>query len=413
MKNEIKEKKRAGINWLMQQEMDVKMAMFTHYIEICRLVANSYMEEEVQQYTGERYMRNAPQGSHHGRWGHNPGSIGIGSQRIRVDVPRVYDKHSNKHISLKSYKKLHGIGEADEQMVRSVLHGISMRDYGKVVNQVQDGFGLSSSRLSRKFVEQTGQALKAFESRRLDEHEILAVFIDGKQLAAEQMVIALGVTAQGKKIFLGVVQVASENSESLGLFFEELIERGLNFKNGLLFIIDGAKGIHKAIVNVFGKQGVIQRCQWHKRENIVSYLNPMQQRYYRKKLQTAYSSPDYHTAKGKLNTIKKELQNINRKAAASLEEGLEETLTIQRMDLYDELGRSFTTTNCIESVNSQLEKYIRKVKRWSSGQRYRWVVAGLIEIEPRLRKVRGYKHLHLLKEKLKQIENPNITQKVA
>lgn len=410
MKNESKEKKRAGIYWLMQQQMDVKMAMLEHYMEICRMVANSYMEQEVQQYAGERYSRNSGQ---YGRWGYNPGSVGIGSQRMRVDVPRVYDKQGKKNVPLESYQKLREVPEADEQMVRSVLHGISMRDYGKVVNKVKDGFGLSSSRLSRKFVEQTGQALKAFEARRLDEHEILAIFIDGKQLADQQMVIALGVTSQGKKIPLGVVQVASENSESIGLFLEELIERGLNIKNGLLFIIDGAKGIRKAIVNVFGKQAVIQRCQWHKRENIVSYLNPMQQKHYRKKIQTAYCSPDYQIAKGKLMNIKKELQSINRKAAASLEEGLEETLTIQRMYLYDELGRSFTTTNCIESVNSQLEKYIRKVKRWSSGQRYRWVVSGLIEIEPRLRKVRGYKHLHLLKEKIMLHINPNLAKKAA
>jgi len=413
MKNKIKEKRRAGIDWLMQQEMDVKMAMLEHYMEVCRMVSNSYMEQEVQQYTGERYERNVPHGGRYDRWGYNPGSVGIGSQRVRVDVPRVYDKHSKKHVPLNSYKKLREVPQADEQMVRSVLHGLSTRDYGKVVSRLEDSFGLSSSRLSRKFVEQTGETLKAFEARRLDEHEILAIFIDGKQLAAQQMVIALGVTAQGKKIPLGVVQVASENAESIGSFLEELIERGLNTKDGLLFITDGAKGIRKAIVNVFGKQAVIQRCQWHKRENIVSYLNPMQQKHYRKKLQTAYCSPDYQIAKGKLMNIKRELQSINRKAAASLEEGMEETLTVHRMDLYDELGRSFTTTNCIESVNSQLEKYIRKVKRWSSGQRYRWVVSALVEIEPRLRKVRGYKHLHLLKEKLKLIVNPPMVQKIA
>jgi len=180
---------------------------------------------------------------------------------------------------------------------------------------------------------------------------------------------------------------------------KDLIERGLKFEDGLLFIIDGSKGMRKAIIETFGEKAVIQRCQWHKRENVVSYLNEEDQQYFRKKLQAAYREPKYEDAKEKLLSIHEELEVLNRSAANSLNEGLEETLTIHRLKVYKYFDRSFTTTNCIENLNSQLTKYIRKVKRWiSSDQRYRWVVLGIMEAEHRMRRVQNYKELDLLKD---------------
>lgn len=405
--NKIKEKNFANMQWLMNQELDVKSTMMTNYLELCRIVANSFMDQEVEHYTGPRYKHQG-QTRKYTRWGSNPGSVQIGSQRIPVEVPRIRDTKGQKHVSLKSYQKMKKSEAADEQAVRSVLHGLSTRDYGKVAYQLQDSFGLSSSKLSREFVKYSAQALKEFEERRLDEHDIIAVFIDGKHMAAEQIIIALGITSGGKKIPLGVVQCASENSLSLQSFLNELIERGLCYKNGLLFIIDGSKGIFKGIKDAFGKYAVIQRCQWHKRENIISYLSPMHQQHYRKRLQDAYRAENYHKAKAKLMIIYRELQKINRAAAKSLAEGLEETLTLHRLELNDHLSTSFGTTNCIESVNSLIGKYIRKVKRWTeTDQRYRWVVAGLIEIEKNFRKVKGYKHLPLLKKKLLEVVHSN------
>ena len=246
---------------------------------------------------------------------------------------------------------------------------------------------------SQNFIEYSKQALEAFEKRKFEDQDFVAVFIDGKHLAKQQMIIALGVTIKGDKIPLGVIQSTTENATAIKGLLTDLIDRGLNYEDGLLFIIDGAKGMRKAIDDVFGHKVIIQRCQWHKRENVVSYLNEKDQVAYRKKLQKAYSEDDYHKAKQELNIIKSELGQINRQAANSLKEGMEETLTIQRLGLNEYLSKSFTTTNCIESVNSQLVKYIRKVKRWmNSDQRYRWVVCGLLEIETRLRKVNNYQY---------------------
>jgi transposase-like protein len=159
-------------------------------------------------------------------------------------------------------------------------------------------------------------------------------------------------------------------------------------------VIDGAKGLRKGVVEVLGKKALIARCQWHKRENVVSYLSRERQGEYRRKLQSAYERPTYDAAKGGLLAIRRELRLVNESAAASLDEGMEETLLLHRLGMFDKIGRSFKTTNCIENVNRQLELYTGRVSRWRhSDQRRRWVATALLEIEPRLRRIRGHEHL--------------------
>jgi len=215
--------------------------------------------------------------------------------------------------------------------------------------------------------------------------------------------IALGVTLQGQKIVLGIEQTATENSRALEQFFEKLVERGLRYEEGLLFIVDGSKGIIKAIEKTFPSSAVIQRCQYHKIENVVSYLPKGIQTIWRAKLRAAYKQTSYEAAKRALKTLQAELHNINPSAARSLEEGWEETLSLHRLGLYAELGKSFTSTNCIESVMSQLGQYTDKVDRWRGGEHIqRWAAAGLLSLEPRLQKVRGFRYLKLLQSKLQE-----------
>jgi transposase-like protein len=340
-----------------------------------------------------------PHNNRYCRWGFNPGSIKLGDQKIPIDVPRILDKEEKENISLEYYEKLKDLPHQDHQVIASVLRGLSMRDYGAVVNQLHDSFGLSGSSISRSFVEHSKEALEEFESRKLTAEEFVAIFMDGKFLASEQMVIALGITITGRKIPLGVIQTTTENSTSIKGLLKNLIERGLKHEDGLLFIIDGSTGLIKAIKETFGEKAIIQRCQWHKRENVVSYLNDKDQQYFRKRLQSAYRESDYEDAKEKLLSIHEELKVLNRSAASSLKEGMEETLTIHRLEMYEYFDRSFTTTNCIENLNSQLAKYLRKIKRWmNSDQRYRWVVLGMMEAENRMRRVQNYNKLELLKK---------------
>lgn len=286
-----------------------------------------------------------------------------------------------------------------------------MGDYGQVINTLYDSFGLSCSSVSKQFIEQRSEKLAEFEKRSLHSYEFVGIFIDGKSLAKEQIIIVLGVSKTGEKIPLGFAQSHTENSESIKNILTELIDRGLAYKAGLLFIVDGSKGIHKAIKEVFGHYAIIQRCQWHKRENIVGYLNKDDQDRYRKGLNKACQSESYDKAKQRLDRIKVDLEMINLSASCAVEEGMDETLTLHRLGLNELFGKSFSTTNCIENLNSPLNKYIGKVKYWrTSKQRYRWVASALLEIEKRMRRVNNYKNLYLMEEAIyKEIQN-NLTK---
>jgi transposase-like protein len=231
----------------------------------------------------------------------------------------------------------------------------------------------------------------------------VAIFIDGKRYADDGLMIALGITLEGKKIVLGIEQTATENYRPLSRFFEKLIERGLRYEEGLLFIIDGSKGIIRAVGEVFPTCGIIQRCHYHKIENVVSYLPKGLQGIWRAKLRAAYKETTYEAAKQALDKLEAELNQINPSAASSLCEGLDETLSLHRLGLYVELGKSFTSTNCIESVMSQLGQYTDKVDRWRGGAHIqRWAAAGLLALEPRLSRVKGFRHLRLLRMKLQE-----------
>lgn len=245
--------------------------------------------------------------------------------------------------------------------------------------------------------------MKQLQERRLDRCNFVAIFVDGKRYADDGLMAAVGITIEGRKVVLGVEQTATENHRPISQFFEKLLKRGLYCEEGLLFIIDGSKGIAKAIEDVFPTYGIIQRCHYHKVENIVSYLPKGIQGIWRARLRTAYKNTSYKTAKETLMKLYDELYNINPSAAASLEEGMEETLTLHKLQLCEELGKSFTSTNCIESVMSQLGQYTDKVDRWRGGDHMqRWAASGLLALEPRLNKVKGFRYLNLLQMRLRE-----------
>jgi hypothetical protein len=242
--------------------------------------------------------------------------------------------------------------------------------------------------------------LRRLLERRHDDAEWLVLVLDGKAFAGDQLVIALGVTARGEKRILGLVQTASENRRVIASFLRELGERGFPLDRPILVVIDGAKGLRAAVRDVFGDV-LVQRCQWHKPENVVSYLALSDQAAWRRKLQAAYAHPSYADAKRALQRLGRDLQLLNASAAASLEEGLEETLTLHRLGVFPELGVSFKTTNLIESVMSRLEARTRRVTHWrTSDQKLRWCASALWTMERQFRRVKGYHHLKLLRNAL-------------
>jgi putative transposase len=384
-------------------------ALFRNFVEMAKLHYQQMMEEEVKSKAGTKHTR----GKRYSRWGSNPGSIRIGAEKVPVEVSRLYNKLSQGTEEVECYRRLHNLSMPEEEVIKKVIKGLSQKDYEEVTRSVVESFGLSQSTISRQFMEESRKRLIEFEQRDLSCYEFVALLLDGKYLSKEQVVIALGVTSMGVKIPLGCIYTTSENSQAVKGLLQDLIRRGFRFIHGLLAIIDGSKGLRKALEEVFGKYAVIQRCQWHKRENVVSYLTTVDQEKFRKKLQRAYNETDYKDAKCRLLDIRDELRRINHSAAASLEESLEETLTVHRLGLVETFGKTFSTTNLIENVNSQLAKYLRKVKYWmNADMKARWIAVSLLECERKMRRIDSCKKLHVLKTAL-QMELKSKQRKAA
>ena len=392
-----------SIEEIMTAGLDMKLHMVRHHAQMAYLLAGEIMNEELVFLTGERHARDKPLGGQLRRWGSNPGSVRIDGERVPIRVPRVRDLEAARERPLESYQQLKTGIEIDERLEDSILLGLSTRDYERVAGSILGGFGLSQSSVSRAFTQRSAQALEAFEERRFDEEEILALWIDGKYLARHQIVICLGLSADGRKIPMGFVETTTENAEAIKGLLQRLVRRGLSFEEGILCIIDGSKGLFKAVRDVFGEYAAVQRCHWHKRENVTSYLNERDKPKYRRRLQSAYEQSTYEEAREALTDIHRELLSLNRSAANSLMEGLEETLTLHRLGIFDELGRSLKTTNAIESLNSQLGRYLRKVKHWMhSDQRQRWVAMAILESEKRMRRINHPENLPLLRAALQE-----------
>lgn len=376
--------------------------------ETLKDVIKQSIQKEYEEKTGEKYNRE----SEYQRWSSNPGSVNINNEKVKIEVPRIRNKQTLKTEEPEIYKEMNKKVEIDRRFLRLLVNGLSQRKYKKAAQLITESFGLSQSRMSRLFSKEAEKALKEFESRDLVNYDFICLMIDGKYYSKQQIVHAVGITSTGIKIMLGFIQTTTENSKAVKGLLKNLIERNFKFEEGILVVSDGSKGIRKAVEEVFGQKAVLQRCQWHKRENIISYLPEKDKEIYKGKLQRAYEEPVYENARARLMEIHEELQKINRSAANSLLEGLEETLTIHSLGLREELGKSFCTTNIIESINSQLSKNLRNVKRWrDTDMQARWTAISLLDIEQNMNRVKNYEKLYLLKDALKsllKIEQKNV-----
>jgi transposase-like protein len=377
----------------------VTVAMIQALIPLGLRAVEEALQAEVAALAGPRYAREATP-SAVVRWGAQRGSVYLADQKLPIEVPRVRDRAAGTELPLATYAALQTPRGHDVGLFRRVLGGLSCREYEAAAEAVPEAFGLARTSVSRRFIRASSRELQRLQERRLDDAEWLVLVLDGKTFAGDQLVVALGVTATGEKRILGLVQTASENRRVLASFLRELGERGFPIDQPLLAVLDGAKGLRAAVREVFGDVPV-QRCQWHKRENVVGYLAKQEQPTWRRKLQAAYAQPSYAAAKRVLTRLQHELQLRNASAAASLAEGLEETLTLHRLGVASELSVSFKTTNLIESVMARLEAKTHRVTRWrTSDQKLRWCAAALWAMERHFRRVKGYRHLPLLKQAL-------------
>jgi len=381
-------------------DLDARVALIQALIPLGLEALMEVLQAQVTQLVGQRYGRKAPDQPLR-RWGQQPGSVYLADQKLPVPVPRVRNVATGTEVALSAYQTLQRPRQLDRGLLSRVVHGLSTRDYEACAEAVPEAFGLSAAAVSRRFIQASAAQLRQFQERRLEGYDLVALFLDGKTFGDEQMLIALGVTLAGDKIPLGFVQTSTENERVCRQFLAGLLDRGLQYQHGLLVLIDGSKGLHSAVRHVLPDHALIQRCQWHKRENVLSYLPKSAQPGVRRRLQQAYAEPSYAQARAALTRLEHELERTNGSAARSLAEGLEETLTLYRLGLMPELKDSFRTTNCLESVNSQIGQRTAHVKRWTNtAQRHRWLAAALLDIEPRLRKVNGYPFLPLLRRQL-------------
>ena len=378
----------------------VTLAMIQALIPLGLKAVEEALQAEVGALAGARYAHEDGQAGVV-RWGKQAGSIYLADQKVPITVPRVRDREAGHEIPLVTYQQLQSPRAQDLGLFRRVLGGLSCREYEAAAEAVPEAFGLARTSVSRRFIQASARELRRLQERPLGDAKWLVLILDGKTFAGDQLVIALGVTRTGEKRILGLVQTASENRRVITSFLRELGERGFPLDGPLLVVLDGAKGLRAAVREVYGESVEVQRCQWHKRENVVSYLPKAEQSAWRRKLQAAYAHPAYADAKRALQRLIRELAVLNESAARSLEEGLEETLTLHRLGVFPELGISFKTTNLIETIMARVEATTLRVDRWrTSDQKLRWCAAALLAIEPRLRRVKNYQHLPLLERAL-------------
>ena len=380
-------------------ELDTKVELIRSLVPLGLMHVQEVLDQEVTALAGERYARkDALVGGR--RHGTNPGTVGLAGQRVPIRAPRMRSV-AGSEIPLRSYEALRGDGEVNDLLLTRVLYGISCRNYEAAAETIPGAIGLSGSTVSRGFIQASTAKLREFQERDLSSEDVVAVVLDGKTFTDAVMVIAVGITISGEKRFLSFVETDTENERVLTPFLRSLVERGLDLAQGVLVILDGGKGLRSAVRKAFRHRALVQRCQWHKRENVVSYLAKNEQPVWRQRLQRAYNRPAYDEALGVLEKLQGELDDRNQSAAGSLAEGLAETLTLHRLGLYGVLGRSLKTTNGLESVNALVEERCAKVDHWqNSSQRHRWLATALLDIEPRLRKVMGYRHLPTLRAAL-------------
>jgi putative transposase len=376
------------------------LSMIQALIPLGLAAVEEALQHEVTTLAGARYARGDGTAGI-ARWGAQRGSVFLADQKVPVTVPRVRDLRTNTERPLATYAALQTPRARDVGLFRRVLSGMSTRDYHAAAEALPEAFGLAKSSVSRRFVRASAQALQQLHTRRHDDREWLVLLLDGKAFADDGIVIALGVTTTGEKRILGLVQTATENKRVCATFLRDLVERGFTAPRGLLVVLDGAKGLRAAVRDVFGDDVAVQRCQWHKRQNVLSYLTKPQQVVWRRKLIAAYAHAGYDDAKRALQRLVKELEPINASAARSMEEGLDETLTLHRLRIPEELRKSLNTTNLIESVMACLERHTRRITHWrTSDQKQRWVAATLLKVEVQFRRVRGMTHLPLLQKAL-------------
>jgi putative transposase len=379
-----------------------KEGLLAFSVGIGLAVLDELFEAEVGRLAGPKGKHDPARRAY--RHGHEPRQVTLGGRRVQVNKPRVRSV-GEKEIELRTFRTFATRDLLNQAALGRMLAGLSTRRYSaglEPVGQVE-ARATSKSAISHRFIQGTEQKLAELFGRDLSQLDLVAMFIDGVEIAEHCVVVALGVDADGRKHPLGLWEGTTENKTVCNALLGNLIERGLHVEQPRLFVIDGGKAIRAAVMSTFGTYAVIHRCREHKRRNVLEHLPQTERMFVSRKLNKAWSEPDARRAEAHLRALAKHLETNHPGASASLLEGLEETLTVTRLGLSGSLLDTFKSTNPIESMISVARDVTGNVKRWKNGKMVmRWMAAGLLDAEKRFRRVKGCRDMPMLRVALRR-----------
>jgi transposase-like protein len=330
------------------------------------------------------------------RYGHDEGQQVLGGRKVRLRKPRVRSV-TGRELELPTWREMNQEDPLNQRVIEQMLVGVSTRNYGRSLEPLPAAVpitGTSRSAVSRHFVASTRSQVEKFLSRRLDDLDLPVIMLDGTGMGEHVLVVALGIDAKGHKHVLGVTEGSTESEQVCRGLLRNLIERGLTVERARLFVIDGGKGLRKAIRETFGDWALIQRCQVHKLRNVVEQLPQGKRTWVRAAMNRAWLQPTAAGARSKLRELAAQLAEQHPSAARSILEGLDETLTVIGLGLGSTLAKTMRSTNPIENLQGTLKRVARNVKRWRGGSMaLRWAVSGLLEAQKRFRRVKGYREM--------------------
>jgi putative transposase len=379
-----------------------KEGLLAFSVGIGLAVLDELFEAEVRRLAGPKGKHDPDRRAY--RHGHEPRQVTLGGRRVQVTKPRVRSV-DEEEIELRTFRTFATRDLLNEAALGRMLAGLSTRRYAaglEPVGQVA-ARATSKSAISQRFIQGTEQKLAELFGRDLSQLDLVAMFIDGVEIAEHCVVVALGVDADGRKHPLGLWEGTTENKTVCNALLGNLIERGLHVEQPRLFVLDGGRAIRAAVLSTCGTYAVIHRCREHKRRNVLDHLPQTERMFVSRKLNKAWSEPDAKRAEAQLRALAKHLDTKHPGAAASLLEGLEETLTVTRLGLNGSLLDTFKSTNPIESMISIARDVTGNVKRWKNGKMVvRWMAAGLLDAEKRFRRVKGYREMPMLRVALRR-----------
>jgi putative transposase len=360
-------------------------------------VLTELMEEEVDEVVG-------PMGRHDPdrsavRHGHEDGSVTLGGRRVAVQRPRARSVDRGEEVALATYAHFADRDALTGVVLERMLAGVSTRRYARTQEPVgedveQQARSMSKSAVSRAFVARTSERLGELMGRRLDDIRLAVLMLDGIDLKGRCNVVALGITTEGVKIPLGLWEGSTENAAVATALLSDLVDRGLDVGQGVLCVLDGAKALRKAVRDVLGTTTPVQRCIRHKERNVLEHLPERDRPAVKRRLRAAWKLDDHAAALQRLRALADELARSHPGAAASLREGMPETLTVTRLGIRGALKRTLESTNPCESMIECVRRTSRNVKHWQSGDMaLRWTAAGMLEAEQQFRRVIGYRDL--------------------